>query len=423
MIHLAIGVLDIDWGKNDNFFDHSALFQVSDIMPIPHWYVDSETGNSDDWKIIAEYHNGLSAPLSRVLDRLKLLGYTLKTAEITYAILQSNFYYETKQEKYDSEVSFSDLEKAFAILEINAIKQDSNRIDNSRDKKLNSAITEAITKVRQGRPFTPWEYVGGLAEYNLDGYTLLTLFGLNQNALSLPVTWGYQPLIDSGWAKLDQFVKPLESNKRFLIVTEGSSDANILKHALKLLMPHVQDFFQFVDMNEGYPFTGTGSLVNFVKGLISISIQNDVIILFDNDAEGCASYNKCIKMNFPKNMKILKLPDLPQFTSFPTNGPNGDSQMDINGKAASIECYLDLAGMPVVQWKNYNSHVNSYQGELIAKQKYQTRFFEQTNPNGEYDFSKINEVLNMIITSCINLRESKLIEDLNFQLSINHADY
>jgi hypothetical protein len=45
-------------------------------------------------------------------------------------------------------------------------------------------------------------------------------------------------------------------------------------------------------MDEGYPFSGTGSLFNFTKGLISIAIQNNVIVLYDNDVEGVFNFNR-----------------------------------------------------------------------------------------------------------------------------------
>ena len=89
-----------------------------------------------------------------------------------------------------------------------------------------------------------------------------------------------------------------------MIVTEGSSDASVLKHALQILKPHIADFFDFVDMQEGYPFSGTGNLVKFVQGLISIAVQNTVIVVFDNDAEGVMNFNRCVDFNVPANMAI-----------------------------------------------------------------------------------------------------------------------
>ena len=39
-------------------------------------------------------------------------------------------------------------------------------------------------------------------------------------------------------------------------------------------------------MEEGYPFSGSGNLASFCRGLMKVGIQNKIIIVFDNDAEG-----------------------------------------------------------------------------------------------------------------------------------------
>lgn len=57
MIHLAVGRLEVDWGKNRGFQDHSALFQgESDVADVPYFYVgdEDETDFEDErkWKII-----------------------------------------------------------------------------------------------------------------------------------------------------------------------------------------------------------------------------------------------------------------------------------------------------------------------------------------------------------------------------------
>ena len=44
MITLGIGRMEIDWGKNNIFTDHSALFKPSDVKDIPYNYVDIDTG-------------------------------------------------------------------------------------------------------------------------------------------------------------------------------------------------------------------------------------------------------------------------------------------------------------------------------------------------------------------------------------------
>ena len=98
---------------------------------------------------------------------------------------------------------------------------------------------------------------------NLSAYTILQLLAANPSAKDLPVTWQFADVEEGGWAGRHEFVRPLDPSNCFLVVTEGSSDAAVIKHALCLLTPHIADFFTFVDMNEGYPFSGTGNMYNF----------------------------------------------------------------------------------------------------------------------------------------------------------------
>jgi hypothetical protein len=42
MIHLSVGRLEIDWGKNSGFTDHSGLFQATDVTDVPYYYAGSD---------------------------------------------------------------------------------------------------------------------------------------------------------------------------------------------------------------------------------------------------------------------------------------------------------------------------------------------------------------------------------------------
>lgn len=247
---------------------------------------------------------------------------------------------------------------------------------------------------------------------NLSAYTILRLVAKNPLARGLPVNWQFADVEDGGWAQRDEFVGPVHQYNRFLIVTEGSSDAKIIRHALNLLKPHIADFFDFVDMNEGYPFTGTGNLFNFTKGLISISVQNNVVILYDNDAEGVFNFNRTARLNVPDNMRILKLPDLPALRDFDTIGPSGTHCADINGRAAAIECYLDVGPGAAVRWNNYHKDLGVYHGELVDKADAMRTFLAQSEVNGSYDFSGIAAVVDIIVSECTAMRESARLAEL-----------
>jgi hypothetical protein len=189
-------------------------------------------------------------------------------------------------------------------------------------------------------------------------------------------------------------------------VTEGSSDALIIGKAFRLLKPHVADFFDFVDMQEGYPFSGTGNVFRFVQGLISIRVLNNVLVVYDNDAEGVANFERTHALNLPPNIRTMKLPDLDCLMCFATVGPNGKHNANINGRAAAIECYLDLRSDACVRWSSYNEKAGAYQGELIGKERYTREFIDQRDIDSTYDYDNIAKVLDVIVENAIAMREA-----------------
>ena len=76
-------------------------------------------------------------------------------------------------------------------------------------------------------------------------------------------------------------VDSLGPTPRFLVVTEGNSDSNVIRRALRWLRPDTAGFFRFVDMREGYPFTGTGSMYRFCQGLVKLDIESSIIFVYD----------------------------------------------------------------------------------------------------------------------------------------------
>ena len=156
-----------------------------------------------------------------------------------------------------------------------------------------------------------------------------------------------------------------------------------------MLYPDILDFFSFVDMEENYPFTGTGNLYKFCQGLTSIRIQNKTLIIFDNDLEGIEKYHKTLELDIPENMSIMKLPDLDKFNDFLSIGPSGEFNGNINGKAIAIECFLDLSieNIPRIRWSNFHDKMQDYQGSLEKKDKYVRAFKKVKTTKDDYDFS------------------------------------
>jgi hypothetical protein len=308
------------------------------------------------------------------------------------------------------------LRDALATINVHAISPDYGEGGEDFGKFFKHEIFPrlGLSRIVDDPRYVQFEAAEGME--NLSAYTILRLLAANPAARDLPVNWQFKDIEDGGWAKRRDFVRPLDQSKRFLIVTEGSSDSAIIKHAFRILKPHVADFFDYVDMEEGYPFSGTGNLFKFVQGLISIAVQNNVIVVYDNDAEGVVNFKRCRELNIPANMKVLKLPDLPEFSDFETIGPNGRHRTNINGQGAAIECYLDLDGQPCVRWNNYNAKIDAYQGELIGKGGYMRSFLNQGKRVAGYEYGKVASVLEMIVKNCVRVREAVLDKELNDQL-------
>ena len=157
-------------------------------------------------------------------------------------------------------------------------------------------------------------------------------------------------------------------------------------------------------MSENYPFTGTGNLFRFCQGLAQIKIQNRVVVLFDNDAAGREAEQRVTKLSLPRNMKVVRLPDLEECMKFPTVGPNGEATEDINGRAVSIELFLDLSGAgaePRVRWTSFNQGVSDYQGDLIQKDGFTRRFLKTKFPDPSYNATKLERLLDHICAQIV----------------------
>ena len=125
------------------------------------------------------------------------------------------------------------------------------------------------------------------------------------------------------------------------------------------------------------------------------------------DAEGVAAQQRLSKLTLPSNMGRAILPETEKFRAFPAQGPEGLRKADINGRAAAIECYLDLNvgnhGPAKIVWTNYKKELDVYHGALEYKDFYVKEFLRQTArtiANGSYDASQLEAVLDLIIAGC-----------------------
>ncbi|MEA2839873.1 MAG: hypothetical protein QOF41_1203 [Methylobacteriaceae bacterium] len=340
-ISLDIGGMSISWAKNDRGTDHGCLFQPSDRKRFPSQLIDYEEGRPDE-SDLAEMEIGFTRPLGAVLPRLELLGYTVAAAQDEYAAMAE----AGREMDSGAPRDLMPFEEFLAFLKMAAIDD----LDAAFVSDLDETTIRGRFKDENQKARIPWysqynddayserSYFGSLVRF-LHPYTLLRLLAENPPNLALNVDWQYGPLVSNGWAEEGEFEPNARRTQTYLIATEGSSDTHILNRAFQLLRPAIADFFRFIDVRDGHPFSGTGSLVKFAEGLAKIDVQNRTIFLLDNDAEGVSAFRKIDKMILPLNMRALTLPTLDAFENFPTIGPEGEQTADINGRAAAIECY------------------------------------------------------------------------------------
>jgi len=186
-------------------------------------------------------------------------------------------------------------------------------------------------------------------------------------------------------------------SRRIIILTEGITDKWILERSLRLLYPHLSDYFHFMDFGEAKVEGGAGSLANMVKAFAGAGIINRVIALFDNDTAAEAAIRSLSTIKLPDNIVVMKYPDIGLANSYPTIGPTGLVSMNVNRLAGSIELYLgeDVlrhidGNLTPVQWRGYDSRLRQYQGEILNKTELQNKF-EQKLKVCEADRAQINE--------------------------------
>jgi hypothetical protein len=88
-----------------------------------------------------------------------------------------------------------------------------------------------------------------------------------------------------------------EDSLRIIVLTEGSSDKWILQRSLRLLTPHLAEYFTFMDFDGARIEGGAGALANIVKAFAGVGIQNKILALFDNDTAGRSALRKLEQLN------------------------------------------------------------------------------------------------------------------------------
>jgi hypothetical protein len=332
-----------------------------------------------------------------------LLGYTLKNVKSKY-IKHCNWYKEYYSRKY-----FLNFNQFSEIIE--TINLNKNKFHYINGYKYCYDFSEYFEDYIKDIPIfkNRNNLKDSLKEFfeRLDPYIILRLIIENPKNLNQQLIWRYLDILEGGYIKEKELYEGLSISDKYLIITEGTSDLFIIRKNIKLFYQEVFDFFEFIDMDKNYPFTGSGNLFNFIQGLAKIYSKYKILIIFDNDAEGIEKYEQCKELNLPQGIKITKLTNLKEFNNFDTIGPTGFKKLNINGLAVSIECFLDLEykinQKPRIRWTNFKKKSNKYQGALENKETYTKLFKKIKTGNENYNFSKLKVLTDYIISKCIEM--------------------
>lgn len=199
---------------------------------------------------------------------------------------------------------------------------------------------------------------------------------------------------------------------RTIVLTEGKTDTWILRESLRFLYPHLQDYFSFLDFESTGYGGGVGNLANVVKAFAGAGIANNVVALFDNDTAAAAACKAINVLALPENIAIRHLPRVDFLSSYPTIGPSGAANLDVNGVAASIELYLgedvlrlDGQNLTPVQWTGYERSMGRYQGEVLDKPQIHARFqkklLDDCDPLGP-EWDSLRAVLKTVFSAFVD---------------------
>ena len=433
--------------------ENSALIEVEfSVNSLPHQFLSKiffqqkhfkkYTKEMDNGEIDKHYY--YVRPISEILTCLELMGSTLD--KIRSAYIQELRLYKQELNLYKPEPNYYLKDKFYSSFYEEFIPDKKGNMQLEVDTFFNEIKLVSIENFIEFNPdkypetdfhsqdmthnFSDFglffhktmldKYGKNLGKFHLYFLTRLNSFdftqfiSINDSILKQYLILDYTDLVDSGYCSesplKDDDIRNIGRLEKFLIITEGSSDTEIINRSMNTLRPHCSIFFDYINMKKDYPFTGTGNLVNFIKGLIKINVFNKIMILFDNDTEGLSQYNKLQELSLPDNITIKTLPELDDMNDIKTIGTSGEERQNINGKACSIECFLDLNYKvkegPAIRWTNYNESLKQYHGSLINRKIYVKSFIKAHNNNfsdknkKKYNTKKIEYLLNYIIQEC-----------------------
>jgi len=352
-------------------------------------YVNQDAFEPDDTVAIVRYE--CLAPTVR--DRLELLGFTRDVSQAAFDLGIRREKQLLNRMMMDMDSTLLAERREFLECFTLDVWLDGLREIRSRGLRITSPGDEECERYSPLLRYMLCEH--GISWYGFPGYDIRHMIRLavdvcaEQEALVYDLT----DLTLGGWYDTEEdlvqhaeylLTEDFELAQRIIVLTEGPTDKWVIESSLRILYPHLADYFTFMDFEGARVAGGAGALAGIVKAFTGAGIINRVVALFDNDTAGSAALRALSRVTLPDNIVALQYPWLDLAARYPTLGPSGTVEMDVNGMAGSVELYLgsdvltrtDGTLVPV-QWRGFDDGVGQYQGEIMDKPAIHERFREK----------------------------------------------
>ncbi|MDY0326889.1 MAG: HEPN/Toprim-associated domain-containing protein [Arcobacteraceae bacterium] len=357
--------------------------------------------NSEDIEIAYEYQTTVGI----AIERLEVMGYSLNKTKLDFIesknklieeyteILECSDCCELTKLIYSRKIEFlqplqfDDFVNAFCeIITKRLIKCEIDK-DSCLPRLVNYLVED-------GEPFD--------FPCSEDGFYYRTLLeSCDKNAL---VIQDITEVVNAGYYKPeDKIINDLmENQEKITILTEGTSDINIISKSIQLLYPHLFDYYNFKDFKISNASGNAHQLFLEIKSLIAINHKGKIIALFDNDGEGLKWFDELKNIKIPENFVILTYPDIPLLENYPSEN---DTNENFNRIAGSIEMYL---GKDILreEGKFIPIEISTQsipQGAIRYKSKLQKKYFKKISKCKkdrtkieEFDWSEMKLLLNKV---------------------------
>ncbi|KQQ98484.1 hypothetical protein ASF74_12955 [Arthrobacter sp. Leaf145] len=380
------GGTEIQWGKNEEPLALLTVFTEEDKYADEAWLAaigqlngqyapDDEDQQLRDEILVEEANGkevlGYRATVGRVRARLALMGFTAKACrhELSSAIDEM---LADDEPGNTLEVTARDGEAVASMPRSEVLDRGLAAWENEKPYRSLDLLDRKCA-----------EYIDIFMESGFDRRTFLAL-QLEAAPADEEVRLDLHDLYSAGYFSgvenitqlaADELAVSVSSGGPIIVVTEGVTDARFLQRALELVAPHVSHLFRFFDKDAGAEM-GAAQVVRTLRSFAAAGVTNRVVGVLDNDAAGRVAARNLDAKPRPASNRYFLLPDVPYGKSYPTYGPSGDADLDINGRAVSIEFQFGLEQLRLsngelarVEWSGREASIGVYQGNLPKNDK------------------------------------------------------